>query len=246
MPPGSLTYDGKLPRIFSPASGDGPDWPQIYVGIAMTTLATLILELSLARIIAVIFDIGFVPMGICVALFGLAGGGVLSCFVAAVRPDIYRRLGWLSAGIGLCSVLALLYLLTHAGPERLTFAALPFVLAGTVLSLAVSDTVGKIHQAYFFYLIGAAGGCLVLVPFLNTFGGPNTVIIAGALFAASSAVWFNLGNHSRGRAAGVALALVLVFLVVVNTRWRIVDVTYAKGRVLAGETFVKWNSFSRV
>ena len=55
---------------------------------------------------------------------------------------------------------------------------------------------------YFFDLIGAAAGCLLLVPFLNVVGGPNTVIIASVAFAASSAIWFNLAGSSRGRMGG--------------------------------------------
>ncbi len=248
----TLSYDGRLPRILSTNSGERLNWPQVYVGVAMTTMATLILELSLTRIFSVVFYYHFAFLAISIALFGLGVGGVLSYVVAAPRPEIYRRLGLLSASVGIITVLSLVFLLTRGEPTNFVLAtiyfvsALPFILAGMIVSLAISDTIERVDRVYFFDLIGAAGGCLVLVPFLNTFGGPNTVIIAGMLFTASSAVWFNLGGHPRGRAAGVALALLLFALVVVNQRSPIIDVTYAKGQKLAGELFVKWNSFSRI
>lgn len=247
-----LSYDGLLPRIKSFDPGQQLNWPQVYVGVAMTTLATLILELSLTRIFSVVFYYHFAFLAISIALFGLGVGGVLSYVVAAPRPEIYRRLGILSLSVGVVTLLSLVFLLTRGQPTNLVLAAiyfvsaLPFVLAGMIVSLAISETIERVDRVYFFDLLGAAGGCLLLVPFLNTFGGPNTVIIAGTLFAASSAIWFNLGGNPRGRATGVAVALVMVALIVINMRSPIIDVTFAKGQKLANELFVKWNSFSRI
>ncbi len=218
----------------------------------MTTLATLILELSLTRIFSVVFYYHFAFLAISIALFGLGVGGVLSYLVAAPRPEIFRRLGILASTVGVVTVLALVFLLTRGEPTNLVLAgiyfvsAMPFILSGMIVSLAISETIERVDRVYFFDLLGAAGGCLVLVPFLNTFGGPNTVIIAGTIFAASSAMWFNLGGHSRGRATGVALALVLVALTVINMRWPLIDISFAKGQKITNELFVKWNSFSRI
>jgi len=218
----------------------------------MTTLATLILELSLTRIFSVVFYYHFAFLAISIALFGLGVGGVLSYLVTAERPEIYRRLGMLSSAVGVVTVLSLVFVLTRGEPTNLTLAgiyfisALPFILAGMIVSLAINDTIERVDRVYFFDLLGAAGGCLLLVPFLNTFGGPNTFMVAGILFAASSAIWFNLGGSSRGRAAGVALSLALVLLVVINMRWPIIDITFAKGQKISNEIFTKWNSFSRI
>ena len=66
-------------------------------------------------------------------------------------------------------VLALIYFIS----------ALPFFISGTIVSLVISDTIERVDRVYFFDLLGAAGGCLVLVPFLNAFGGPNTILVVG-------------------------------------------------------------------
>ena len=241
-----------MPRILSSGSSGRFNWSQVYAGVALTTLATLVLELSLTRIFSVVFYYHFAFLAISIALFGLGAGGVLSYLVPATGEAVYRRLGVLASSVSIVTVLSLVFLLTRGEPTTLTLAiiyfvsALPFIFAGMIVSLAISETIERIDRVYFFDLMGAAGGCLLLVPFLNVFGGPNTVIVAAILFAASAAIWFNLGGATQGRALAVALALVLVGLTVVNMRRPIIDVTFAKGQQLANEIFVKWNSFSRI
>lgn len=250
MPVGVIHW--KLPRIRSGASAERFNWYQIYIGVALTTLATLVLELSLTRIFSVVFYYHFAFLAISIALFGLGAGGVLSYIVAPKNSNVFRRLGFLAVLVSIVTALALMFLLSRQQPDNLTLAAIyfvtavPFALAGAIISLAISETIERIDRVYFFDLMGAATGCLVLVPFLNVFGGPNTVLIAAVLFAASSALWFNLGGSSRGRVAGVALGLLLVFVVVVNMRWPVIDVNFAKGQRLTNEIFSKWNSFSRI
>src|SRR4051812_485839 len=185
----SVLYHRILSRISS-AVPEGPQsWPQIYTGVALTTMATLILELSLTRIFSVVFYYHFAFLAISIALFGLGVGGVLSYLITAPRPYIFRRLGILAASNGLVTLVSLVFLLTRGEPGNLTLAAiyfvsaLPFVLAGMVLSSAISETIQRVDRVYFFDLLGAAGGCLLLVPLLNTFGGPNTVIVAAILYA---------------------------------------------------------------
>ena len=60
-------------------------WPQLYLGVAFTTLATLILELSLTRIFSVVFYYHFAFLAISIALFGLGAGGLFSYVVAEPR-----------------------------------------------------------------------------------------------------------------------------------------------------------------
>jgi len=52
----------------------------VYAGVALTTAATLILELALTRLFSVIFYYHFAFLAISIALFGLGAGGVVSYF----------------------------------------------------------------------------------------------------------------------------------------------------------------------
>jgi spermidine synthase len=219
--------------------------------VALTTLATLLLELSLTRIFSVVFFYHFAFLAISIALFGLGAGGVFSYVVAGWRGHLFSRLGWLSAINSLLVVLMLALVLakdrTNLQLALVYFvAALPFFLAGTIVSLAISETIQRVDRVYFFDLMGAAAGCLVLVPLLNHLGGPNTVIAAAVLFAAAAAVWHSMASSVSGRATCLALALGLIAFLVYNTTHNLIDVKYAKQHKLESESFVKWNSFSRV
>ena len=216
-------------------------------------MATLLMELTLTRIYSVIFYYHFAFLAISVALFGLGAGGVFSYVVNGWKGTLYQKLGRLAALNSVSVVASLVFLLTRKGnPGNLElvviyfFSALPFLLAGAIVSLLISETIERVERVYFFDLMGAAAGCLLLIPLLDTFGGPNTVIAVAVLFAATSAIWYNLAAEFSGRVAAVTLALALTALFVFNIRLDWIDVRYAKGQSLNNEQFVKWNSFSRI
>lgn len=221
--------------------------------MALTTLATLLLELSLTRIFSVVYYYHFVFLAISIALFGLGAGGVFSYVVAGWQGNLFQKLGRLSTVNGVLVILAILVVLAQgqnpsAGYLALTYfaAALPFFVSGTIISLAVSETISRVNRIYFFDLAGAAGGCLLLVFLLNAFGGPDTTIVAAILFAAAGAVWHSMSGSTRERATSVALALALFGLLLFNGKFGLIGVVYAKGQKLEHESFVKWNSFSRI
>jgi hypothetical protein len=224
----------------------------VYLGVAFTTLSTLILELSLTRIFSVVFFYHFAFLAISIALFGLGAGGVFSYVVASWRGNIYFKLGTLAVLNSFVVVLCLIFILSRTEMDKTALAevffasALPFFFSGTVVSLAVAEAIQRVDRVYFFDLLGAAGGCLALVPLLNHFGGPNTVLATSVLFAVSAAIWYNLAGTLRGRVAAVALALGFVALIVYNWKLHPIDIKYAKGMHIPKEQFVQWNSFSRI
>lgn len=228
-------------------------WPQIYFGVAATSLATLLLELALTRVFSVVYFYHFAFLAISIALFGLGVGGVFSYVASGWRGSLFTKLGALALTNSAAIVLSLEFLLTRTGnmqPAELMVAyfaaAIPFVLSGAILSMVIAATIRSVNRVYFFDLTGAAGGCVALVPLLNWVGGPNTIIVAGVLFAVSAAIWFHLAHATRGRIAAVLTGLVLVALITYNSNFHVVDVKFAKGKQLKDEEFVQWNSFSRI
>ena len=224
----------------------------MYLGVAFTTLSTLILELSLTRIFSVVFYYHFAFLAISIALFGLGAGGVFSYVIAGWKQNIYFKLGTMAVINSFVVVLCLMFILSRTSMDNGTLAAvffasaLPFFFSGAVVSLAVAEGIQRVDRVYFFDLLGAAGGCLALVPLLNHFGGPNTVLATSVLFAVSAAIWYNLAGTLRGRVAAVALALGFVALIVYNWKLHPIDIHYAKGMPIPQEQFVQWNSFSRI
>ena len=76
----------------APSSTDPAQWPLIYSGLALTTLATLLLELALTRIFSVVFYYHFAFLAISIALFGLGAGGIFSYAVARWRGEFFLKL----------------------------------------------------------------------------------------------------------------------------------------------------------
>lgn len=228
-------------------------WSQIYFGVAVTTLASLLLELSLTRIFSVVFYYHFAFLAISIALFGLGVGGILSYVVARWRGELYLKLGALALADSLAVVVALEFLLSRPADLNTVdiglvyfTCALPFLLSGTIVASAISDNIQCVDRVYFFDLMGAAGGCVLLVPLLNWIGGPNTLLVSASLFALAAAIWFNVARLPKGRVMGVSLALVLVALITYNSKSSIIELKYAKQHALKNEEFHQWNSFSRV
>jgi len=221
--------------------------------VALTTMATLLLELSLTRIFSVVFYYHFAFLAISIALFGMGAGGVFSYLVAGWKAPLFTRLGRLSAVNSLLVVGALIGLLAQPNnPSNWDLAlvyfttALPFFGAGAIVSLAISETIERVNRVYFWDLAGAAGGCLLLIPLLNQFGGPSTVLAVAILFAVAGAIWHSMAGSVAGRARSVALALILVAFLTYNQKHHVLDIRHAKGRTIAEESFVRWNSFSRI
>jgi hypothetical protein len=227
--------------------------PQLYLCVSLTTLATLLFELSLTRIFSVVFYYHFAFLAISIALFGLGAGGVFSYIVAGWKAPLLVRLGRLSAVNGVLVIAALaVILMQKREPSSWDLAlvyfsaALPFFVSGAILSLVVADTIERVNRVYFFDLLGAAGGCLVLIPLLDRFGALSAVIASAVFFAAAAAIWHSMAGSVTGRAGSVALALALVFFLAYNFTNNVIGIQYAKGQKLEKESFVQWNSFSRI
>lgn len=244
-----------MSRISSSSSGASRqiNWTQLYLGLLFTTLGTLILELGLTRIFSVVFFYHFAFLAISMALFGLGVGGVFSYVLTDRGERPFSKLGFLGLATAGSVIFSLWFVLAQPpeigqwGLVAVYLAStLPFFFSGTVVSIVIAEAIDRVDRAYFFDLAGAAIGCLALIPFLNAFGGPNTVISSAVFFGIASAMWFHQAGWQRARAAAVLVALLLVALMVVNGKQRWLDVHAAKGMKLPEERFVRWNSFSRV
>jgi len=129
-------------------------WGVLYSAVALTTMATLVLELSLTRIFSVVFYYHFAFLAISIALFGLGAGGVLSYYIAGEGKPLYRKLGAVAAANALSVVVSLAMILSMAGGEGFwRFAAIyfvssiPFVLSGITISLAIATTISRVDRS---------------------------------------------------------------------------------------------------
>src|SRR5437870_972192 len=159
---------------------DLPSTAQL-LGVALISCALLMTELALTRIFSVTMYYHFAFLAISIALFGLSASGVF-VFVTRTwfaRVDTRRLLAAGALLHGAATVIALAWLVRirvglNYSPENVALmlaiyalAALPFFTGGFVVSLAFARMTAGINVLYAADLLGAATGCLLLIPLLN-------------------------------------------------------------------------------
>ena len=227
-------------------------------GIAAVSAALLMTELALTRIFSVTMYYHFAFLAISIALFGLSASGV--CVYLARRRlaaiDTRTLLSATALAHAMATLAALASLVRirvglNYSPENLALmlaiyglAALPFFTGGCVMSVAFARLTDRINVLYAADLMGAATGCLVLIPLLNWLGAPGVVMTAAALSIAAS-ISFAPGAR-RMRVAGAAVLLFGLAAAAQLAGAAPFDVVDTKGHVGDRILFSKWNSFSRV
>jgi len=227
-------------------------------GISGISASILMTELALTRIFSVTMYYHFAFLAISIALFGLSASGVFVYVMRARLAPVSTRALLTGAALihALVTVIALACLVRirvelNYSPSNLVLmlviyllAALPFFAGGAVISLAFARLVDRVNVVYSADLLGAAAGCLALIPLLDWLGAPGVVLTAAAL-ALGAAPCF-APAASRGR---IAVAVVVLFCLPAAAQatgaapFEVVDTKGHQGdRVL----FDKWNSFSRV
>src|SRR2546427_676736 len=84
-------------------------------------------------------------------------------------------------------------------------AALPFFSGGLVITFAIARLSSQVNAVYASDLIGAAAGCLVLIPLLDRLGAPGVVLTAAALSVAASTLFASPAWRPRVAVIGAAL-----------------------------------------
>ena len=224
----------------------------VLLGVAVTAMASLIIELALTRLFSVLLYYHFAFMAISVALLGLGAGGLSSYWIAgeATLDELWPVLARLSAINAFVTVIALTVVLrlqisvttinwNNLPPLAGIYIAsmIPFFFAGVILSSLIARTVAQAGAVYFADLGGAGLGGLLLIPLLNFMGGPNTLLFAAGLWAAGAVLWAYLGGARWER--WTVLPLVFVLAIAGNSRLHFLDVKAAKGYLLNQEIFSK-------
>src|SRR5688572_14885128 len=193
--------------------------PTILLGIGAVSGALLMTELALTRIFSVTMYYHFAFLAISIALFGLSASGVLIYVLrrrlAAIGTRELLTAGALIHGVATLVALACLVRIRvglNYSPQNLALmlaiyalAALPFFTGGAVISLAFARLSARISQLYAADLLGAAAGCLALIPLLNQLGAPGVVMVAAALSMFAAAAFATAAARRRVVAMAVAI-----------------------------------------
>lgn len=240
------------------------------LGLLAIALATLMYEVLLTRIFSVTMWYHFAFAAISIAMLGMTVGAL----IVYIRPDWFppeaarRQLAMaalLFPVITLGSFLTQLSIPFRVYPSLVavyaiafTYAviAVPFVVSGVIVCLALTRFPRDVGALYAADLIGAALGCVLLVWVLEITDGPTAVLVVCAL-ASLGALAFGLDTDRRrpaGRSLGrwsLGLAVVFVLAAAGHTMlvWQqrgILRIMYAKENIEPWPLYERWNSFSRV
>ena len=227
-------------------------------GVSLVSATLLMTELALTRIFSVVMYYHFAFLAISIALFGVSASGVFA-YVSRRRLDRYATddlLAVQSLIYASSTIVALFWLVRlrvglSYSPHNLALmltiyalAALPFFAGGLVVTLAISRLSAQVNAVYAADLIGAAGGCLLLIPLLDRLGAPG-VVLAAAVLSIAAAVLFAQGA-TRRRVAALGVVVLLVPIAGQVSGRAGFDIVDTKGHQGDRILFSKWNSFSRI
>ncbi|HEY7287790.1 MAG TPA: hypothetical protein VH497_20215 [Vicinamibacterales bacterium] len=228
------------------------------VGVGLVSASLLMTELALTRIFSVIMYYHFAFLAISIALFGISASGV---FAYVLRRRLASRstpalLATAALVYAIWTIVSLYFLVRlrvglNYSPENLrlmltiyALAALPFFTGGLVVTLAISRLTERVNVIYAADLIGAAAGCLLLIPLLDRLGAPG-VVLAAAAMAISAAVLFSTAS-TRWTVLATGAAILVLALAGQLSGIAGFDVVDTKGHKGDRVLFSKWNSFSRI
>lgn len=236
-----------------------------YAGLFLVTLATLMYEILLTRIFSVTMFYHFAFIALSVAMFGMTVGAL----IVYLKPGYFteerapRQLAVFALLFGISIVFSFLtqLVIPFAVHPSITWLyglalwyavlALPFVLSGICVSIALTRFPRHVSRLYAADLTGAALGCLLVVAVLAVTDGP-TAVLSVALLASLGALFFlppnggrSLRRLTRGSVASLAVVVSLEALLAAN-QTPLLRIMWVKGKLEPPPLYEVWNSFSRV
>jgi hypothetical protein len=236
-----------------------------YTAVFLMTLATLMFEILLTRILSVTVGYNLAFVAISLAMFGITIGALKVYRSAGLyaaknaKVQMARTALW----FGLSVVLCLTFQFVVPFPSNPFVAALwiavvgyplfsiPFYFSGICVCIALTKFPGHTSSLYAADLVGAASGCILVIGVLDVSDASTALIvvallacIAGTLFAIDS------GHMALKKAAALFSFVFLVFAsvstILANNQLSLFRVKWAKGAKQPRPIYEKWNSFSRI
>ena len=182
-----------------------PSW--FYLGVFLTSLAALMLEIVQTRILSVVVWYHLAFLVISLAMFGLTAGAVWVYLKGGrfTAKTLSYDLGYfcglfafataicLAAQMTLTPIITRFFTTLAIWTELALCLSAPFFFAGVVISLALTRSPFPISRVYGVDLVGAAGGSIGALLLLNITDGPSAVLWIGAV-AALGAISFSLSG----------------------------------------------------
>jgi spermidine synthase len=177
--------------------------PLFFVGLFLTCMCCLMLQIIETRILSVIAFYHLAFFAISMAMFGMTAGSLLIYFKARLFPPehLFANLSWIGSWFSVAVVVSTLLMISMAvvstthdpGMSVLLWLNMiailvpPYVFAGMAVSLALTRSPWQVGLVYGVDMIGAASGCLIVLALLQWLDGVSALIAVGAIAAAGAA-----------------------------------------------------------
>lgn len=231
-------------------------------GLFLLSLATLLLEMALTRVLSVSlwYHFGFLVISTVLLGFGAAGVTValsrkLRAAVPAEELAVWCCLGFATAALGGFWLLQRIpfdpfglladrrqMLLT---PLAYLCLAAPFYAAGIAIAALLGQGGRDVPRLYAADLCGAAAGCVAMACVMPCVGGSGSVVTAVAVACAAAAV-FAVGRKPRLVALSTMLALGSAASAPYADTLLPITITPNKRFATAVPIYSAWNTFSRI
>jgi hypothetical protein len=236
--------------------------PLQFIGLLLLSLATLLLELALTRVLSVSLWYHFGFLVISTALLGFGASGVTLALWTRLREraDLGRSLAACSLAFA-CSTLLSFWLMQRIPfdpfsiavdrrqfffmPIYLVVVALPFFCSGLGISLLLTRGGREVTRLYAFDLVGAGLGCGLITLVLPRFGGSGSVVFA-AFIGALAALSFSLPSGKLFAAGSSAAAILLLAASFHASQLLPIHVSANKQRSPIVPIYAAWNTLSLV
>jgi len=235
----------------------------IYWGIFLTSAGVLLLQISLTRIFSYTIWYHFTYVTISLAMLGFgASGAVLAASSKLSALDI--RLAHRTSLIGAAAVPLMLIIVSKVpfqpfqlfkDPLQIPYMAvyylavtLPFFCAGMTIACVFRSIPRHATKIYFWDLLGAGAGCLIIVWAINLIGVPGVAAASAALFLFAAVLFQSEGSSLRKWAI---VAAAIVWLPLSSNVERALDFEASEEKWISRIqdkkiTFKKWSPIFRV
>jgi MFS family permease len=199
------------------------------LGIFIVSMASLLHEFTLTRILSVSLWYHFAFMIISVALLGIGVSGVaLSLFPKIMQKPIDKLLTVLAIIYGASVILT--FVISYYIPidpfslftQKIQFViipiyyvliTIPFFFSGLIISVMLTKFSGEVSKLYFFDLVGAGVSVLAFTVLLPFAGGNGTIVFVAALGFLAAMVFSLRKNNTLFLVSMVLMISVFAFLI---------------------------------
>lgn len=239
---------------------------KISFGIFFVAMTTLLFELNLVKLYDTLWSSNLSYLVISLAMFALGLAGIFNTlFPIKLRDNYGQYRGGILVILGLLFAVSILGTFWVLDTFRfnfnmlkefplpairnvlisITYITIPFFLSGLILSALFSSFSKDIQKLYFFDLVGASLGCVLIIPLIPEVAPEGLIVIAAGLAMLAAAFfgtrkWVNIW---------AVLGIIICIVPFVRDGYISLDLHADKRGILAsqhGREFFHWDPIARI